>query len=162
MLALLITTGVALNRDKVRLIDSVTYDNIEDYLMNKYEDDYYKILDFKSIKLGGFYLVVLDLFDDDLSLPKLKGTSEEILKQAVDYLKEFDYEYEQNDPKELLDTGKGNCQAMSIVLKSLLEANGVACSVMISDDHAYNVVVLEDKVYTIDIANGYVNLTGGI
>lgn len=162
MLILLTTVIVVVNKDKLNIIDSDTYSRVEEYLMQRYDDDYYKILDFKAIKIGGFYLLVTELFEDDLSLPKFSGSDEEILKQSIDYLKQFDYDYSQNNPSKLLKTGKGNCQAMSIVLKSLLERNGVICNVMISDNHAYNVIVMDDKVYTVDITNGYIDLTGGI
>lgn len=129
--------------------------------MNTYEEDYYKVLDFKSLKLSNWYVLFVDLFNGNLELPKFSGSDEEILKESIEYIKDFNYEYNQSDPSILLKTGKGNCQAMSIVLKSILDENGVTCNVMISDNHAYNVVMIDDKVYTVDMANNYINLAEG-
>ena len=92
MLILLTTVIVVVNKDKLNIIDSDTYSRVEEYLMQRYDDDYYKILDFKAIKIGGFYLLVTELFEDDLSLPKFSGSDEEILKQSIDYLKQFEEE----------------------------------------------------------------------
>lgn len=161
MFLLLITTSILANRDKIKIIDSSTYCVIEDYLMTTYGEDYYKILDFKSLKIGSYYLLFVDLFEGDLDLPKIEGSPEEILKEAVDYLKNFDYEYNQSDPSIMLKTGKGNCQAISIVLKSILDENEISCNVMVTDDHAYNLVMIDDKVYTVDLANKYISLNEG-
>lgn len=161
MCLLLIIIGVLKSKDSLKIIDSATYEKVEEYLMNTYEEDYYKILDFKSLKIGNYHLLFVDLFKGNLKLPNMNGDAKKILKDAIDYIKDFDYEYDQSDPSVLLETGKGNCQAMSIVLKSILDENGVTCNVMIDDNHAYNVVMIDDEVYTVDMANNYINLAEG-
>lgn len=154
MLLVLITIGIINYKDSLKIVNSEVYDNMEDYLEKLYGYDYYKVLDFKSLKVFNYYILKIDLFKDDLDLPNFNSSSkEEIIKLSIDYMKQFDYDYNQNSPSTMLKEGNGNCQAMSIVLKCLLERNGVNSQIVLTPNHAYNIVSLDDKKYTIDIAN---------
>ena len=154
MLLVLITIGIINYKDGLKIVDNKVYSNVEDYLEKLYGYDYYKVLGFKSLKIFNYYILKIDLFDEDLDLPNFNSSyKEETIKLSIDYMKQFDYDYNQNSPSIMLKEGNGNCQAMSIVMKCLLEKNGINSQVVLTPNHAYNVVNLDDKKYTIDIAN---------
>ena len=134
---------------------------IEQELENRYAEDYHRILDFKALPVGDKSLVFVKFFNEGvLDLPKFDEnlSKEEILNLAVGYINDFKYSYAQNLPLEMLNKGEGNCQAMSLVLDTILETYGINSEVIVDGNHAYNLVNLKDKIYKLDMAKELIEL----
>lgn len=143
----------------ITLVAKNSIGGVEGFLQEKLGDNYYRLLDFKSIFIFDKALVKLDMFkDSDLKLPSFSGSKEEILNSSISYLKGFNYDYKQNDPVEMVTSGVGNCQAMSIALKEILTRSGIDTGIILEEDHAYNLVHIGDKIYKVDISKNEIDL----
>ena len=135
--------------------------NIDDVLKLNLQSKYAYLYDYKYINIPfTYYSLVLPSYAnlDDLSVPSFTGSSESIINSAVSFINSFDYSYEQSNPYKMLKSGKGNCQAMSIVLDKIMKDNKIDSSIVVEEDHAYNLVSLDNKDYVIDLAKGKINI----
>ena len=54
--------------------------------------------------------------------------------------------------------GEGNCQALSLTFKGILDNYDINNEIVGSSSHVYNTVYVGNKVYTIDFSNNKVNV----
>lgn len=135
--------------------------DLESSLKERLGDRYYTVYDYKSFKVPvSDYIIIIPKYAEtnDISIPSLEGTQEEILQKALDYMKEYSYTKNVSELSVLDLTGSGNCQALSLMFKLIMDKYGIQNEMVGDSTHVYNKVVISDKIYTIDLSNGSINL----
>lgn len=155
---LLVSTAIIVKNRNLVVIEN--NGNLESILKSKFQDAYSYLYDYKhlDIPFTSYSLVIPEIFKgSSVKIPSFKGSPEEILNSAISYVSSFDYDYGQGDPKAMLETGEGNCQAMSILLDTIMKNNDIISDIIIEGDHAYNMIKIGNKTYKVDISKGSIN-----
>lgn len=151
---LLIFTIIGVINNKIVVIRSVTPRLLESNLLDKFGSDYYSIYDYKYIPIGDYSIVFPKMSKVSTSdVPEFNGSREDIVQQSIEYVKSFEYTKYNSSPRLMKLLGEGNCQALSLTFKGILDSYGIENTIIGSDSHVFNEVNLGDKVYTIDFSN---------
>lgn len=113
--------------------------------------DFYEIYDYKYFNISNKTIVIYDKkFSENLI--KFNGDLNDRFKECYDYVNKFSYTKNQSNPNRVKEEG-GNCQALSLYLKYLLEFNGIYSEMTGDLEHVYLIVNINKSNYKIDIAN---------
>lgn len=155
MLLLFIIVGLATN--KIVFVKGTNVESIETSLSNKLQTKYTLVYDYKYITLGKFSVVFPKIFNIDYDeIPTFEGSELQIVQQCIDFVNQSSYSKEDSDPNGILTKGSGNCQAMSIMLYTLLKKHGITSSMNLTSDHVYNEVVVNGSTYLVDLAKNII------
>lgn len=125
--------------------------SIENYLKEQYGESYVQVYDYRIIGTLFDYNIVRIDKGVSINLPNLKGSNKlDSLYKCIDYMNNFDYTGNQPNPNKIPDVG-GNCQAFSIYFNELCANNDIECRIIQSDTHSYNQVVIDGRVYKVDL-----------
>ncbi|VYU43976.1 Uncharacterised protein [Clostridium paraputrificum] len=132
--------------------------NIEQVIKETYEGRYYSIYDYKYITIGDKSIV---LVKDKVSFksPKFTGDTSKKVSEIFNFVSEFEYSEFQSNPNKVLLEG-GNCQALSIVFKEVCRNNQIACALVGTPNHVYNIVVIDDEYYKVDVVEKIIEKVG--
>lgn len=155
MLLLLIVIGVKTN--SIMIIKGSTIDDIEFSLQMKLQSDYALLYDYNYITLKGYSLVFPKIFDISTNkLPTFKGTEVEVVQQCIDFVNESTYSKNDSDPNGILKKEVGNCQAMSIILHSILDKHNIENDLTLTEDHMSNELIVNGTKYLVDLSNNII------
>lgn len=145
----------------IESVEQVTL--VEDKLKEKFGEDYAFVYDYSRIDFGNFALVIPKTFDNlsssrlaDSLMDKVDlGNSSKmsILQSAINMVNDFVYDNTASNPSEVIESGTGNCQALSLVLSSVLNKVSIENKVVVDDNHMYNEVNIDGTAYLVDMAN---------
>ena len=128
--------------------------NIEESLERKFKSSYLDIYDYTELDLHFIKLIHVKR-GCSVPLKSFSGSDCSKLSQMIDYMNQFPYHADQEDPN-LVESKGGNCMALSIYFKNLCEHNGISCSVVPADDevdsHVLNEVVVDDSTFLVDLS----------
>lgn len=79
------------------------------------------------------------------------------MDEVIQIMSEFVYSELQSNPEELISTGYGNCQSMTIYASALLDSIDIRNEIVVTPDHMFNRVHTGEEVVDIDFANGTIN-----
>lgn len=136
--------------------------SIENNLQNKLKNDEYPMVyEYSVIRLKNADIVFYKSGVHS-KLPNVyKGSESQVFQKCFNYCLNFKYNQDNPNPNLLKDEG-GNCQALSIMFKELCEKNGLECKIILTEDHAYNEVILKNgDAYEVDITNKSIKEIGG-
>lgn len=152
------------------LAEDVFISELESELFEKLGNDYPYMYDYKYYVMGSLTLVLPKMFvaEDlkDSSIESLIKTKEgdlpenavlALVQDFVDFVSSLNYYRDSSNPNEAVESG-GNCQAMSLLLQSLLSRMNITSNMVLDDNHVYNKVIINDVVYLIDIAKRSVTI----
>lgn len=139
------------------IIKGSTVDDIEFNLQMKLNSDYALMYDYTYIPIKGYSIVFPKVFDVSTNkLPSFSGTDMEIIQQCIDYVNEATYSKNDSDPNGILKGGTGNCQAMSIILHTLLDKHNIENGVILTEDHMSNELFVNGSKYLVDLAKNII------
>lgn len=113
--------------------------------------DFYEIYDYKYFNISNKTIVIYDK-DFNKNLVKFNGDLNNRFKECYDYVNKFSYTKNQPNPNKVEEEG-GNCQALSLYLKYLLEFNGIYSEMTGDLEHVYLIVDMDNSSYKVDISN---------
>lgn len=152
---LLILSVHALRSNKLIILNNSEFNDLEIILKDNLGKDYFKMYDYTYFEIGSRVFVLPKMFSaKDFNLPKFEGGAKEIIQKCIDYVSNYNYTKLQSSPSEMVRSGQGNCQAMSLLLDSILQKHGLDSSLVVESNHMRNKVELDDKFYYIDLAKG--------
>lgn len=152
---LLILSVYAIKENKVIVLNNKDIIDLELSLQDKLGKDYFKLYDYDYFETASKTFVFPKVFSVSKSdLPDFEGDSKEIVQKSIDYVNNFSYTKLQSNPNEMRKSGVGNCQAMSLLLDSILQKHKINSSLIVENNHMKNKVYLDEKCYYIDLAQG--------
>ena len=158
---LLLSVVLVIKTDKIIILNLQDDSMIESSLENRLGDKYYSMYDYKYVKIPStnYYVIAPSIMSSrGIEIPDIEGTKEEILQRTIDYVKRYDYTKFTSNPKLMVLQGEGNCQALSLTFKTILDKYDIPSELIGTGDHVYNKVALGDKIYIIDFSNGSVEV----
>lgn len=152
---LLILSVYAIKENKVIVLNNKDIIDLELSLQDKLGKDYFKLYDYDYFETASKTFVFPKVFSVSKSdLPDFEGDNKEIVQKSIDYVNNFSYTKLQSNPNEMRKSGVGNCQAMSLLLDSILQKHKINSSLIVENNHMKNKVYLDEKCYYIDLAQG--------
>lgn len=141
---------VKIVHERVLIVDSCQDGTIENVLQNE-RADFYEIYDYKYISMKSKTIVFIKKNFDE-NLPSFSGDLNSRFMSCYDYVSKFTYVKNQSNPNKAKTEG-GNCQALSLYLKYLLNKNNIDSKLEGTKDHVYLIVSLGNSNFKVDISN---------
>lgn len=152
---LLILSVYVIKANKVIVLNTKDIIDLELSLHDKLGKDYFRLYDYTYFETTSKTIVFPKVFSISKSdLPDFGGSAREIIQKSIDYVNSFSYTRLQSNPSKMRKTGEGNCQAMSLLLDSILQKHKLKSLLVIENNHMKNKVYLDEKCYYIDLALG--------
>lgn len=116
-------------------------------------DNYPSVYDYSVIRLKKFDVVIYRSGVSVKTPNVYEGSKEQVFQKCFKYCSSFKYNKDNSNPNKLKDVG-GNCQALSIMFQYMCEKNGIYCEIVLTENHAYDRVKVDNKFYSVDVTNG--------
>lgn len=154
---LLISVVIGLLTNRILVVDK---NSRELSLQGKLGENYVLMYDYRYFNIGDYSVVIPMIYDlNKKGLPDFSGNNKEVLQQCIDFIsKNTNYNLNNSNPSVLLKSGKGNCQAMALLLHALLKKHGIDGEFHITKDHIYNEVIIDEAKYLVDLAKGEIKI----
>ena len=81
-------------------------------------------------------------------------TDGEQFSSLIEGMRRYVYDGTQSDPSRMDELKLGNCQAMTLYAKALLDEAGLENRIVLEKTHMYNQVQVEGEIYNVDFAKG--------
>lgn len=86
---------------------------------------------------------------------ELEGETEaQRFDSLIEGMRAYDYDGGQSDPGLMDEVGSGNCQAMTLYAKALLDEAQMENSIVLEETHMFNRVLVDEDWWQVDFAKG--------
>ena len=133
---------------------SYTFGDPVSKLQEELGQDFAYVKEVRVHNLGELSWSTYDTFDVKTTWHLEGETTDDKLRSLFDGMLRYSYAEDQNDPMLLDELGYGNCQALTLYAKELLDEAGIANCVKMEPNHMYNIITKDKEVYSVDFAKG--------